>query len=357
MAGRKMSAAKRIAARVNAQLGETVVGVASDPRFTIERVPIGSLTMERITGGGFPRGRHVELFGDFSSAKSYVAYMTMALAQERGEVCALIDAERVFDEAWFRYLGGDPEQLLIFRPKTTEKVIKTLQLFAQNDDDNPGADIVVIDSVASLLPREELEKDVDEGDDRTAGRARSMSRLLRRVTAVNDKTLFLWTNQYIDKVSGYGGVTTPGGRALKFYTSIRVEMRVLEREKKERVVVRKGKRVKAPVVVGRWVGIRADKNKTASPEMESMFYFDYEQKRIDREREIITLGLLDGLIERRGDTFYFTDSEGEEHSGVERTFRRILEENEEVREELEWAISENSASVEEDDADGGDESV
>src|SRR6476619_4087641 len=104
-ARRQNLGAQQLATRINSTLKSEVVGIASDPRFTIQRVPSGSLVIDRITGGGFPRGRHVELYGDYAAGKSYIAYRTMALAQARGELCAIIDAEKVFDADWFRFLG------------------------------------------------------------------------------------------------------------------------------------------------------------------------------------------------------------------------------------------------------------
>jgi recombination protein RecA len=344
----KQSPAQVLAGRINSTLGTDVVGLASDPRFTVQRVPTGSLTIDRITGGGLPRGRHVELFGDYQAGKSYVAYLTMALAQARGEICAIVDSEKVFDEEWFRFLGGDPDQLIAHRPKTAEQLIKVLMLMVEPDDEDPDrpiADIVTIDSVASLLPKEEYEKDVDEGDDRTAGRARMMSRALRRVTTVNDHTLFVWTNQLIDSVGGYGGPTTPGGRALKFYSSIRVRMTKAERKKLPRKRVKQNKLVTSDMPVGQWVTVRTEKNKTTRPEMESMFLFDFETKAIDHDMEIITLGLEDGLIKLSGKTYSFDDSDGNEWSGMETKFRKMIHDNPEMREELEWAIQENTRVI------------
>lgn len=322
-----------------------VLTVGSDPRFTIKRVPSGSLTIDRISGGGFPRGRHVELYGDYAVGKSYIAYMTMVLAQQRGEICAVVDAEKVFEELWFRRLGGNPDDLILFRPQTAEELIEVLMLFAQADDENPGADIVVIDSVASLLTTEERDKAPTDGEDRSASRARMMSRLLRRVTTVNDQTLFLWTNQVIDKIGGYGGVTTPGGRALRFYSSLRIEMRTGEAEKREQSVVKKGKFVKSQRKVGQWVNIKAEKQKTALPSMESMYLFDQVRRMVDPEYEIIHLGLEDGLVERSGNTFSYVDSNGEVFSGTESRFRKLLAENDDLREELVWGIVANTEQL------------
>lgn len=341
----RSTSAATMVRRVNSTMKSEVIGLGSDPRFALARVPSGSLTIDRITGGGFPRGRHVELYGDYAAGKSLIMYLTMALAQQRGESVALLDPERVFDPEWFIFLGGDPSKLLIFRPRTAEEAIQVLMLFASTDDDNPGVDVVGIDSVAALIPQEELTKDPTEGEDRSASRARMMSRLLRRVTSVNDRTLFLWTNQLIDNVGGHGAPTTPGGRALKFYASIRIEMRKRDKRKRPRKRAKIGKLVSADVTVGQWVVVRAEKQKTGLPEMEGMFLFDYEQKKIDSEREIINLGLEDGLIIRNDNTFKFEDSDGKLWSGQEARFVKLLQDEPDMREELVWAINERSREI------------
>jgi recombination protein RecA len=342
---KKGSATATIVSAINGALKRPVLGFASDPKFAVEHIPTGSLTMDRITGGGFPRGRHVELYGDEAAGKSYIAYRAMALAQQRGELCALVDAEKVFDEEWFTHCGGVPEDLIYFRPTTGEELIEVLMLFARGAEEVQNVSICTIDSVASILPREELEKMPTEGDDRTASRARLMSRLLRRVTTVNDKTLFLFTNQVIDKIGGYGGTTSPGGRALKFYASVRIEMKKEQKEKKARKVIVKGKQVEKQVVVGQWVIVRAEKQKTARPGQEGMFFFDYDRRCIDHEREIVNLGLTDGLITLTGKKLEFEDEDGSLHSGIESRFLTLLREDPELAEQLEWAISERTKEL------------
>jgi recombination protein RecA len=342
---KKTSPSATLVSAINGALKRPVVGLASDSKYTIEHVPTGSLVMDRITGGGFPRGRHVELFGDEAACKSYVSYRTMALAQERGELCALVDAEKVFDEEWFSYCGGNPGDLIFFRPQTGEDLIEVLMLFAKRDAEIQNVSVCAIDSVASILPREELEKMPTEGEDRTASRARLMSRLLRRVTTVNDNTLFLWTNQLIDKIGGYGGTTTPGGRALKFYASVRIEMKKEMREKKSRKVYVKGKSVDRQVTVGQWVIVRAAKQKTARPGQEGMFLFDFDRRAIDHEREMINLGLQDGVVRLEGKKLFFEDSDGNEWSGIESKIIQSLCENEELAEDLRWAITERTREI------------
>lgn len=346
VAKRKQSRAAELAASLNQRLGSDVVGLASDKRYAIERVPIGILTMERITGGGFPRGRHVELFGDESSGKSYATYMTMALAQQRGEICALVDPEKIFDLNWFTQLGGDPSELLMPRCRTAEEIIQVLMLFAEGDEEVADTSIVTIDSVSALLPLEELKKDPMEHD-QPGSQARMMSRLLRRVTAMNENTLFLWTNQLREKI---GRVpmppTTSGGRALRFYATTRIEMKNGTRVKRTRKKANTSlKMADSEVVVGRWVLLRSEKEKSARPYQQSMFYWDAERGCVDQELEIIHLGLEDGLITRHGNSFHYEDSDGNEWSGVATKFKQILRKEEEVREELVWAVSEKSRMI------------
>lgn len=337
-----VSIADQLRRKVNTQMERDIVLTATDPRFTIQRVPTGILAMDRVTGGGFARGRHVELFGDESTGKSLTAYLTMVLAQQRGEICAIIDGEHVFEEAWFRKLGGDPDSLLGYWPETAEEAIKVLMLFAESSREVRGVSVVTIDSVASMLPQEELLKDVEEGDDRTASRARMMSRLLRRVTTMNRNALFIWTNQFIDQVSAGRGPTTPGGRALKFYATTRIEMRRGDREKKKRRTARGTKIVNKEIPVGHWVNVKSQKEKSARPYLEASFFFDAEAATIDAEKSLLHLGLQDGLIERSGNTFSYTDSEDEEWSGQQGKFLGWLRDNNTLREEIEWAVAENT---------------
>jgi recombination protein RecA len=340
--------AKSVVSEVNAKMGKNVLHMATDPRYQVHRVPTGVLAMERVTGGGFVRGRHVELFGDESAGKSLVAYQTMALAQERGEVCALIDGEHVFDDQWFERLGGYVDDLILFQPDNAEEAIKVLMLFAESSREVNGVSVACIDSVASMLPKEELEKDVEEGDDRVASRARMMSRLLRRVTAMNRNTLFLWTNHVTDKIGTYaGGWTTPGGRALRFYATTRIEMRKGERVKEDRMKAKAGKLVKRPTVIGHWVQLRAEKEKSGRPYLESSFFFDAEKGHIDEELSIINLALEDSLIELNGTRYRYVDTSDAEWSGTKKQFKQLLADEDDLREEIEWAIREYTRELSE----------
>ena len=343
---RKTSRSKNIVSAINAKMGKSVLHMATDERYRMQRVPTGVLAMERVSGGGFVRGRHVELYGDESAGKSLVAYQTMALAQERGEICALIDGEHVFDEDWFTRLGGYPDDLVLFQPDNAEEAIKVLMLFAESSHEVNGVSVACIDSVASMLPKEELEKDVEEGDDRVASRARMMSRLLRRVTTMNRNTLFLWTNHVTDKIGSYGGGwTTPGGRALRFYATTRIEMRRGERVKEDRMKAKGGKLVKRPTVIGHWVQLRAEKEKSGRPYLESSFFFDAEKGGIDEEMTIINLALEDGLLELNGQKYFYQDTADQEWEGTKKQFKVFLADEADLREEILWAINEGTREL------------
>ena len=320
-----------------------VVTMANDQRFTLHRVPTGSLVLDRLTNGGFARGRHIVLYGDFSAGKSLVVYNTLALAQERGEVCAIVDGEGVFNEEWFRSLGGRPADLLAYRPRTANELGNVLQLFVQDDETVRGVDIVGIDSVASLLPKEELEHDFEEGDARVASLARLMSILLRKVTSQNDDTLFLWTNQWRDKIARIPGLkSTPGGHSLGFYASTRLEMMQAEKETEERERIYKGAKVKRKVTTGQWVSCKLTKEKTgARPYEQRHFMLNLDTRQIDRAREIVDLGMEDGLIERAGD--YYTVNEQRVH-GIKRLLA-MLNDNLELNEWLTSCIEERTIEL------------
>lgn len=334
---KKTSRAGALMNEINQELGTTIM-LGSDPYFTIERIPTGSLTMDRITGGGFALGRHYELYGDENSGKSYILYRTMALSQSRGNVVAIIDPEHSFDNERFEFLGGDNDEILSYHPKTAEEAVAVLMILGKHAKER-DIEVVGIDSVASLIPREEFQNDPRE-EDRMAAQARMMSRALRRLTAVNEKMLFLWTNQERENVGIRFGnpKTTSGGRALRFYATGRIEFRRGTKVMGKRKRARAEKLVEAEVGVGRWTQVKVEKDKSTIPGREGAFIFDYEMKRIEPASEIIQLGLEDGLIERSGNVFSYTDIDGHKWSGTRSKFAKFIHENEQLHDELQSAI-------------------
>lgn len=331
------SRASLLMREINAEL-DTNVMLGSDEYFTIERIPTGSLVVDRITGGGFALGRHYELYGDENSGKSYIVYKTLALSQSRGNLCAIVDPEHSFDNDRFTFLGGDSKEILAFHPKNAEDAVAVMMLLARHAKDR-DIEVVAIDSVSSLLPTVELQKDPREVDE-MAAQARMMSRALRRLTTVNEKMLFLWTNQERENVGIRFGnpKTTSGGRALRFYATGRIEFRRGTKVMGKRKRARGEKLVEAEVPVGRWTQVRVEKDKSTVPGREGAFIFDYEMAEVDIASEIIHLGLEDRLIERSGNSFDYVDIDNQHWSGTRAKFAKYIYENEQLQNELVSAI-------------------
>jgi recombination protein RecA len=341
---KKKSRAAALASAVNSALKlDDGIMLGSDEYFRIERIPTGSLVLDRITGGGFALGRHYELFGSENSGKSYIVYKTMALSQERGSLCALVDPEHSFDNERFEFLGGNPGELLTFHPQNAEDAIAVMMLLAKHAHDEL-LEIITVDSVASLVPNEEMSKDPRE-EDRIAAQARMMSRALRRITTVNRKTLFLWTNQERQDVGVRFGNprTTSGGRALRYYATGRIEFRRGQKVLQKKKVVRNDRLVESEVPSGRWTQVRIEKEKSTRPNREGSFLFDYELRSIDPVWELISLGLEDGLIERSSVGQYeYVDLADVSWKGTAKKFHTMIAGNPELYEELENAIATNT---------------
>ena len=351
---KRYSRAAAIAAEINDALKlESAVRLGSDPYFTITRVPTGSLVMDRITGGGLALGRHYEFFGDESVGKSHIAYRTMALAQRRGSLCALVDPEHSFDSDRFEFLGGDPDDLLIQHPKTAEDAVAVMMMLAQAAEAGDDLEVISIDSVASLVTNDEAKKDPRE-EDRIGAQARMMSKALRRITTVNKKTLFIWTNQErMDVGVKFGNPrTTSGGRALRYYATGRIEFRRGSQLTRKGYRVRGGKKVETEVPYGRWTQVRVVKDKSTIPGREGAFVFNHDLKTIDPAYEILQLGLEDGLIVREGSGWYeYTDLDDHKWRGTEKKFTSYLRENEDLALELTQVIQDNTRN----EAAGGDD--
>jgi recombination protein RecA len=338
-----LTKAASLAHEINASLG-TDVRLGDDPAFEITRIPTGSLVLDRVTGGGFALGRHVELFGDENVGKSYIAYKTMALAQDRGKVCVIVDPEHSFDRKWFKHLGGKPKELLTFHPTNAEDAVAVMMLVAKHAEEK-DIEVVSIDSVSALITKEEAEKDPRE-EDRIASQARMMSRALRRITAANHSILFIWINQERVNIGVRFGnpKTTSGGRALRYYATTRIEMRRGTRIIEERPVARGGKLQNGKVQIGRWIQLRCEKDKSTRPFREGSFIFDNESSEISEASEIIELGLLDGLIERKDNSFYYTDLDDREWKGTYKAFSKLLRTESVLRDELIAVIQDQTVS-------------
>lgn len=348
------SRASAIVSELNSTL-KTDVRLGNDPMFEIVRIPTGSLVLDRVTGGGWALGRHYELYGDESAGKSYILYRTLALSQQRGKLGALVDPENTYDPDWFRHLGGNPKTLITLHPENAEDAIAMMMLLSSKGEDNE-IEVIGMDSVSSLVPREETEKDPRD-EPRVAGQARMMSRALRRITTVNKNTLFIWTNQLRTDIAVKFGnpSTTSGGKALRFYATGRIEMRKSGKVKGKRKIARGGKLVESEVQTGRWIQVRAEKDKSTRPYREGAFIFSSETNSIDVASEIIQLGLEDGLIEQSTRGYSYVDLDEHEWKGTAKGFSKILRENEELQHELITVIADNTITQELGEGDDGED--
>ncbi|HLF55279.1 MAG TPA: recombinase RecA [Thermoanaerobaculia bacterium] len=290
----------------------------------MEVIPTGSLAVDSALGvGGFPRGRVIEVFGPESSGKTTLSLSVVGQAQKRGGIAAFIDAEHALDADYAKKLGVDTDNLLVSQPDNGEQALEIAEMLVRSN----AVDIVVIDSVAALVPRAELEGEM--GDSHVGLQARLMSQALRKLTAIvsKSKTCLVFINQIREKIGVMFGnpETTTGGRALKFYSSIRVDIRRISAIKEGDVVT--GSRVKVKVV----------KNKVAAPFRQGEFDLDYSEG-ISRSGELIDLGVEHKLVQKSGAWYTYGDvrlGQGRENS------KQFLRENADVADEIEGKLRQN----------------
>jgi len=281
-------------------------------------IPSGCLSIDAALGvGGFPRGRVIEIYGPESGGKTTMTLHVIAEAQKLGGQAAFIDAEHALDPVYARKLGVDVDNLLVSQPDNGEQALEIAETLIRSG----GVDIVVVDSVAALVPKAELEGDM--GDPQMGLQARLMSQALRKLTGIVSKsrTCLIFINQIREKIGVMFGnpETTTGGRALKFYASMRVDIRRVQAIKEGDKVV--GSRTRAKVV----------KNKVAAPFREAEFDIVYGEG-ISREGDLIDLGVEKGVLEKSGTWISF----GGERMGQGRENARIfLKENKDIRDKLE----------------------
>lgn len=269
----------------------SIMKMGEATKLNIEVIPTGSIGLDASLGvGGFPRGRIIEIYGPESGGKTTVSLQAVAEAQRRGGTAAFIDAEHAMDPAYAKKLGVDIDNLLISQPDFGEQALEICETLVRSN----AVDIIVIDSVAALVPKAEIEGDM--GDSQMGLQARLMSQALRKLTAVvsKSKTVLIFINQLREKIGVMFGnpETTPGGRALKFYSSVRLDVRAQEKIKEGEKII--GTRVKVKVV----------KNKVAPPFRASTFVLIHGEG-ISKEAELIDLGVQYNLIEKSGSWYGF----------------------------------------------------
>ncbi len=288
----------------------------------IAAIPTGSLGVDAAIGiGGFPRGRVVEVYGPESSGKTTLALAVAGQAQRTGSA-AFIDAEHALDAEYAQKLGVDIDNLLVSQPDCGEQALEIAEMLVRSN----AVDIVVIDSVAALVPRAELEGEM--GDSHVGLQARLMSQALRKLTAIvaKSKTCLVFINQIREKIGVMFGnpETTTGGRALKFYSSVRLDIRRI-------ATLKATNKDGEQVVVGSRAKIKVVKNKTAAPFRQAEFDIDYEEG-LSRSGELLDLGVDHKLVQKSG--AWYTCGEVRLGQGRENA-KRFLRENNDLADELE----------------------
>ncbi|HAF69261.1 MAG TPA: recombinase RecA [Acidimicrobiaceae bacterium] len=308
--------------QIERQFGEgAVMKMGERGQMKVEAVSTGSLAIDMALGiGGLPRGRVVEVYGPEASGKSTLAMHVVAEAQRTGGICAYVDAEHAMDPDYAQNIGVDVDELLISQPDTGEQALEITDMLIRSG----AVDVVVIDSVAALTPRAEIEGEM--GDTHVGLQARLMSQALRKLTANlnKTKTIVIFINQLREKIGVMFGSpeTTPGGRALKFYSSVRIDIRRIEAIKSDGEIT--GGRTRVKVV----------KNKVAPPFRQAEFDIMYG-KGISREGSLVDVGVEQGIVKKSGAWYTY---EGEQLGQGRENAKQFLTDNPEVMVEIDGRI-------------------
>jgi len=308
---------------IQTKFGEgSIMKFGDSPKVDVNVIPTGSIGLDMALGvGGIPRGRIIEIFGPESSGKTTLSLHIVAEAQKLGGICAYIDAEHAMDPEYTKKLGVNINDLLISQPDNGEQALEIVESLVRTGK----IDVVVVDSVAALTPKDEIEGDM--GAYHVGKQARLMSQALRKLTAIvaRSKTVVIFINQIRMQIGVMFGnpETTPGGKALKFYTSVRIDIRKIAQIKKGEDVV--GSRTRVKIV----------KNKVAAPFKQTEFDIIYNEG-ISKEGEIMALGEKYKFIEKTGNSYFYKPEDGEKVKlgvGYDST-RTFLKENKKLEDQI-----------------------
>ena len=320
----KNKALEQVMADIEKQFGKgAIMKLGSSEHMNIDVTSTGSLTLDIALGvGGYPKGRIIEIYGPESSGKTTIALHAIAEVQKAGGTAAFIDAEHALDPVYAKKLGVNIDELLLSQPDTGEQALEICEALVRSE----AVNIVVIDSVAALVPQAEIEGEM--GDSHVGLQARLMSQALRKLsgTISKTKTTAIFINQLREKVGVLFGnpETTPGGRALKFYSTIRLD-------------IRRGEQIKSgDSVIGNKTNIKVVKNKVAPPFKTATVDIMYGEG-VSREGEIIDLASEAGILEKSGAWYSY---QGEKLGQGKENVKLLLKDNQELKEELEAKVRE-----------------
>jgi recombination protein RecA len=323
------SALSRAVQQIEKQFGKgAVMKLDGDAKATIDGIPTGSLSLDIALGGsGVPRGRVLEIFGPESSGKTTLTLHIIASTQKLGGVAAFIDAEHALDPSWAKRLGVKLDDLLVSQPDTGEQALEICELLVRSN----AVDVIVVDSVAALIPRAEIEGEM--GDSHVGLQARLMSQALRKLTGAiaKSKCTVIFINQIREKIGVMFGnpETTPGGRALKFYASIRIDVR------------RTGSIKEGEISIGNRTRARVVKNKIAPPFRDAEFDIMFDRG-ISYEGDLLDLAALGNVVEKSGAWYNYKNirlGQGRENS------KQFLADNRDVAEEIRQAVLQSKGLV------------
>ena len=306
-----------------------IMRLGDDKVEDVQIISTGSVTLNMALGvGGYPRGRVIEIYGPESSGKTTLAIHAMAEVQKQGGIAAIIDAEHAFDRFYAEKLGVDTNNLLIAQPDSGEQALE----IADKLISSAAVDLIVIDSVAALTPKAEI--DGDMGDNKVGLQARLMSQALRKLTATINKTqtTCIFINQLREKIGVMFGnpETTTGGNALKFYASVRLDIRRVSPIKD------------GDEVIGNQVRVKVVKNKVAPPFKKAEFDLMFNEG-ISRSGELVDLGVAKGIIQKSGSWFSY---DGQKLAQGRDAVKKLLQENPDLADEIEAKIMGNGKAVE-----------
>ena len=319
---KKMAAIETVMNQIEKQYGKgSIVKLGSNKTLDIESIPTGSLALDIALGiGGVPKGRIIEIYGPESSGKTTISLSIIAEAQKLGGAAAFVDAEHALDPTYAKKLGVNTDELIVSQPDTGEQALEIVEALVRSN----AIDVLVVDSVAALVPRAEIEGEM--GDSHIGLQARLMSKALRKLTAAINKSncIVIFINQLREKIGIMFGnpETTAGGRALKFYASVRLDIRKID-------TIKNG-----DTFLGNRARVKVIKNKVASPFKQAEFDIMYNEG-ISKEGNLVDIGVNEEIVQKSGAWFAYNDirlGQGRENAKI------YLKENPEIALEIENKI-------------------